>query len=170
MSGNGHQERTLVLIKPDGVRRALIGKIVGRFERAGLKVSALRMTAPTRKMAETHYDYDDIAGRHSEAIWRQLVEYIAGRPVVAAVLEGDGVINVVRKMCGSTEPASAPPGTIRGDYCHVGYGLANRTGSAVRNVVHASADPADAEREIPIWFRPEEILTFERADSADQVG
>ncbi len=145
-------ERTLVLVKPDGVQRHLVGKIISRFEDAGLKIVGMKMIWVDGKFAEKHYRREDIAERHGEKIWRNLIELIIEGPVVAMVLEGTEAIEVVRKIVGSTEPKTAMPGTIRGDFSHHTYSHADSTGKAVRNVVHASANKEDAKIEIGVWF------------------
>jgi nucleoside-diphosphate kinase len=160
-------ERTLCLIKPDAVRRGLVGEILGRFEKAGFKVMGMKLLQADKALAEKHYLYDDIALRHGEAVWNNLNRFLVAGPMVAFVLEGVKAIASVRKICGSTEPASSAPGTIRGDYCHQSYDAASGAGSSVRNVIHASADAADAEREISVWFSPEELLDYRRNDQAE---
>ena len=130
-------ERTLVLVKPDGVQRGLIGEIVGRFERRGLKVVGMRLLLVPREMAERHYAVH--AGKH---FYAGLVEFITSGPVAAVVLEAPDAIAMVRSMVGRTMPAQADPGTIRGD-----LGVAG-----LRNLVHASDAPETAEAEIDLWF------------------
>ncbi len=160
-------ERTLVLVKPDGVRRGLAGEILARLERAGLKIVAMKMVRATRPQAEKHYTYEDIAVRHGEAVRNQLLDYITAGPVVAAVFEGDACIEVVRKLAGATEPRKAAPGTIRGDYCHHTFALGNAAGKPVHNVIHASATVEDAAREIPIWFDDAEFQAYKRSDETE---
>ncbi len=136
-------EQTLVLIKPGAVGRGLVGEILARFERRGLRIRAMKYLLVDREMAERHYD------EHREKdFFGELVASITSRPVVAFVLEGPEAIAVVRKMMGSTNPLAAEPGTIRGD-----FGL-----EILANVVHGSDGAASAEREIGLYFRPEEIL------------
>ncbi|BCR21070.1 nucleoside-diphosphate kinase [Borrelia miyamotoi] len=157
-------QRTLCVIKPDGVRRGLIGSVISKFERAGLKIVAAKMILVDRKMAETHYLYDDIAVRHGEFIWQSLIDFIMSSPVFAFVVEGVEVIDVVRKFCGSTEPKMASPGTIRGDFAYHSFNYANEKKCSVYNVIHASANVDDAIREISVWFKENEILIYERDD------
>lgn len=140
-------ERTLVLVKPDGVQRGLIGDILARFERKGLKVVGLRLLQVPRPMAEEHYAVH--AGKHFHA---GLVEFITSGPVAAAVLEGPDAVAVVRKLVGATMPGQADPGTIRGD-----LGI-----SGLRNLVHASDSPETATSEVALWFGADEPLAYER--------
>lgn len=135
------------MVKPDGVQRGLVGEILGRFERKGYKVVALKMLRVTRELAERHY------GEHrGKPFFEGLVAFITSGPVVAAVLEGRDVIAGVRQMMGPTDPAKAPPGTIRGD-----FGI-----DVGRNVVHGSDGPASAAREIALFFTPEELIDWRR--------
>lgn len=152
-------ERTLILIKPDGVERGLTGKILARFEEAGLKLIALKMLRIDRKMAMRHYT-EELAKRRGEHIRNVMLDYISAGPVAAAVIEGVGAIEVVRKLTGDTEPRAALPGTIRGDFTHVSYKYADGKKGPVKNVVHASADKEDAKREIELWFSKNEIHSY----------
>lgn len=142
-------DRTFVLLKPDAVQRGLIGEIVGRFERRGLKLLGLKMLHVTRSLAQTYY-----AEHKGKAFFEPLMTYITSGPVVAMVLEGDGAIAAVRKLMGETDSAQAEPGTIRGD-------LALTIG---RNVIHGSDSPESAKREISLFFKPDEIHTYSRID------
>lgn len=141
-------ERTLVLIKPDGVQRGLIGEIVGRFERRGLRVLAAKLIQVSRELAEEHY-----AVHRGKFFYDDLVAYITSAPVFGCVLEGPNAIQVVRTMVGATRPHEAAPGTIRGDLALTG----------LRNLIHASDAPETAAQEIALWFRPEEIVSYERS-------
>jgi nucleoside-diphosphate kinase len=135
-------ERTLVLVKPDAMRRALAGEILARFERRGLELRDARMLTVDRSIAEEHY------AEHTEKpFFGELVEFITSGPTLAVVVEGDGAINVVRTTIGATNPADAAPGTIRGDLSI----------SMPDNLVHGSDSPESAEREIALWF-PDEAL------------
>lgn len=144
-------DRTFVLLKPDAVQRGLVGEIVQRFERRGLKVVALKMVRVTRSLAETYY-----AEHRGKPFFEPLMSYITSGPVVAMVLEGDAAVALVRKMMGKTDSAEAEPGTIRGD-------LAMTIG---RNVIHGSDSPESAKREIPLFFKPEEFHAYVRPDQA----
>jgi nucleoside-diphosphate kinase len=141
-------ERTLVLIKPDGVQRGLVGEIVGRFERKGLKLVGLRMLDVSRELAERHYAVH--AGKH---FYAGLVEFITSGPVAAVALEGPDAIATVRRMVGRTMPNEAEPGTIRGD-----LGI-----SGLRNLIHASDAPETAASELAMWFDPADLVAYGRA-------
>ncbi len=140
-------QRTLVLAKPDAVQRGLIGEIIGRFERKGLKVAGLRLLTVPRPMAEEHYAVH--AGKH---FYDGLVDFITSGPVAAIALEGPDAISVVRRMVGKTMPNEAEPGTIRGD-----LGV-----SGLRNLVHASDAPDTAETELALWFEAGMLLAYRR--------
>ena len=140
-------ERTLVIVKPDGVQRALVGEIVGRLERRGLKIVAMELRRIDRALAERHY-----AEHQGKPFYPGLVEHITSGPVVLMVLEGPDAIAVVRTTNGATNPVTAAPGTIRAD-----YGLA-----LGRNLVHASDGPESAAREVALFFGDEAILSYER--------
>jgi len=139
-------ERTLVVLKPDAVQRAISGEILARFERRGLRISALRLFRVDRAMAEKHY-----AVHKGKFFYDDLVKVISSSPVVAMVLEGPNAIAVVRAMVGATRPHEAAPGTIRGDYALVG----------LRNLVHASDAPDTARSEIALWF-PDGVVDYTR--------
>ncbi|MEW6726042.1 nucleoside-diphosphate kinase [Desulforudis sp. 1088] len=140
-------ERTFAMVKPDGVQRGLAGEIIKRFEQKGFKIVALKMMRIDRAMAERHY------GEHREKpFFGDLVSFITSGPVVAMVIEGKDAVQGVRDMMGATNPLKAAPGTIRGTF-GVDVG---------RNVVHGSDSPASAEREINLFFKPEEIVEFDR--------
>jgi len=151
-------ERTLVLIKSDGVQRALIGRIIQRFEDAGLKIVGLKMQHVTKDFAKKHYF--DVAERRGEKVLNSLLEYLSEGPVVAIVFEGIHAVELVRKIVGSTEPKSSPPGTIRGDFAHHAYDYADAKATSVRNLIHASGKIEEANYEINLWFTPEEIHTY----------
>jgi len=140
-------ERTFVMVKPDGVQRGLVGEIISRIERKGLKIVAMKMLRIPKELAEEHY-----AEHRAKPFFSSLLSYITSGPVVAMVVEGKNAVKVVRKLVGATNPSEAEPGTIRGDF---GLDLG-------RNVVHASDSTASAEREIGLFFRKEEILDYRR--------
>ncbi len=135
-------EKTFVMIKPDAVKRGLIGEIISRFERKGLKIKALKMVKLTRERAEQLYSV-----HRDKPFFNDLVEFVTSGPVVAMVLEGDSAISVVRLLIGSTDARKAAPGTIRGDFAL----------DIQENVVHASDSPESFEREYRVFFTPEEI-------------
>ena len=143
------KERTFMMIKPDAVQRGLIGEIVSRFEKKGIKIIAMKMVSVSRDLAEKHY------GVHKgKPFFEPTVKYIISSPVVAMVLEGENTIDMVRGMMGKTNPQEASPGTIRGDF-----------GQFIgRNIVHGSDGPDTAKFEINLWFKPEEISSYSRID------
>lgn len=141
-------EQTLVLVKPDGVQRSLVGEVISRLERRGLKLVALKLMQVDTALARRHY------GEHSERpFFRGLVDFITSGPLVAMVWEAENAIHLVRQTMGATDPVSSAPGTIRGD-----FGV-----SIGRNIVHGSDGPESAKREINLFFRPEEILAYNRS-------
>ena len=145
-----HQERTFIAIKPDGVQRGFISEIIGRFERKGFKLAALKQLIPSKELAQKHY------GVHKDRpFFSDLVDFISSGPVVAMVWEGEGVISCARKMIGATKPLEAEPGTIRGD-------LAINIG---RNIIHGSDGSDTASFEINLWFNNEEICDWDPSDS-----
>jgi len=153
-------ERTLVVIKPDGVQRGLVGRIIQRFEDAGLKIIALKQIQMDKDFAGQHYH--DVAKRRGEDIFRANIKFVVDGPVVAFVLEGVEAIETVRKMVGDTEPKSAPPGTIRGDFAHQSFQWKNQGNvGAIRNLIHASSSQEDAKREIELWFLENEIHSYD---------
>jgi nucleoside-diphosphate kinase len=149
-------EKTLVLIKPDGVQRGIVGEVLQRFERVGLKIAAMKMVHIDKEFAQKHY-----SAHVDKAFYPGLESLITMGPVVAMILEGIDAIALVRKMVGATEPKSAAPGTIRGDYAHVSYGYADEKGISIKNVIHASGDADDAKKEVALWFTEEEIFDYE---------
>lgn len=179
------EERTLAVIKPDGIQRSLVGEIVRRFERMGLKLVGIKMTLPTSNFVEAHYTLDagwkQSVGEKSikayeakgmkhpigndplkvaDFVLDKLKRYITSGPVVAMVLEGAHAVAIVRKVVGSTEPLSSDVGTIRGDFVLDSYQISDIDGRAVRNLIHASGSPEEAAREIPHWFSPGEIIDY----------
>lgn len=142
-------ERTYIMVKPDGVQRSLVGEIVGRIEKKGFKIIAMKMLKIDSEKASDHY------GEHKEKpFFKDLVDFITSGPVVAMVIEGEDSINGMRSMMGMTDPKRSAPGTIRGDF---GINLS-------RNVIHGSDSPESAKREISIFFDKEEVLDFGRID------
>ncbi|MBP6084854.1 nucleoside-diphosphate kinase [Candidatus Gracilibacteria bacterium] len=154
-----HMQRTLVLIKPDGVQRGLIGEIISRFEKAGLKMIGLKMVHVSEDFARKHYT-EDLELRRGAKVRNMMVTAMSKEPIVAIALEGVEAIEVVRKMIGSTEPKAALPGTIRGDYAHISYGRADAQEKVVYNLVHASGDAKDASYEVPLWFSDNELVDY----------
>ena len=149
-------EKTLVLIKPDGVERGLIGEIITRFEKVGFKISAMKLIKVDSDFSKKHY-----AEHIEKKFYNGLEAMITMGPVVAMAIEGVDAIENVRKMVGATEPKGAAPGTIRGDYCHVSYKHADEKGISVKNIIHASSNQEDAARELELWFKPSEFFSYE---------
>lgn len=177
------KERTFVIIKPDGVQRSLVGEIIKRFERTGLKIAAMKFFVADEKRLWTHYNKDDAwyelkgnntiknrqaagmvvdkpAIEYGKDIVRALVSFMSCGPVIAMVLEGNEAVGIVKKIVGATEPLSSDVGTLRGDFTLDSYNLSNIDGRAVRNLIHCSDKPEEALREIGIWFKEEEILSY----------
>lgn len=140
-------ERTLVLVKPDGVQRLLVGRILARYEDRGLKIVGLKLVRVDHALAEAHY-----AVHREKPFFAGLVEFITSAPLVAAVLEGPDAIAVVRTLNGATRPVEAAPGTVRGDFAL----------ETAQNLVHASDSAATAAAELALWFAPDELLAYER--------
>jgi len=158
---NDHFEKTLVLIKPDGLKRGLIGKIVSRFEDAGLKIVGMKMKHADEEFAKKHYT-EDITIRRGQKVRDLLIAYLSVSPVVAMVIEGVGAVDIVRKIVGETEPKKALPGTIRGDFQHVSYDFSNDpdVDIVVKNLIHASANKEDASQEVSLWFEDNEMYKY----------
>lgn len=186
MSKHPHQERSLVLLKTDAVQRSLVGEIIKRFEQTGLKISALKMLNATEAQLLEHYNKDDDwyqkkgtgivedlknmgkpvekeALEYGKDIIRTIVKYMQESPVVALVLEGNKATAVVTKIVGTTEPTTSDVGTIRGDYTLDSFAHAAYEDRAVRNLVHQSESPEEAEREIAIWFTKDELMDYTTA-------
>lgn len=180
---NPKKERTLVILKPDAVQRGLIGETIKRIEKTGLKLVALKLVNASEEQLWAHYNKDDewyqkkgsntISEReklglpvekealeYGKDIIRALVKFMSCGPIVPMIWEGNKAVGIVKKLVGSTEPLSSDSGTIRGDYTIDSYELASLDDRAVRNLIHCSDPVSDAEREIPIWFTPEEILNY----------
>ncbi len=177
-------ERTLVIIKPDGIQRNLIGEIMKRYERTGLKLVALKMLVPTRELIEQHYTLDPqwrrITGEKTIKGFKdkglkapsedpleitgillgRLASYMTSGPVIVMVWQGAHAVQIVRKITGGTEPLMSPVGTIRGDFLLDSYQMTEADERAVRNLVHASGSPTEAEDEIAHWFTKKEIIDY----------
>lgn len=183
MAEHPKKERTLVIIKPDGVQRSLMGEIIRRIERTGLKLVALKFVVPKEDQCWKHYNKDDewflkkgeriIADRkehgmpiekdateYGKGIIQVNVNYFTSGPVLAIIVEGNQSVAVVKKIVGGTEPSNSDVGTIRGDFTIDSYGLSTLDNRAVRNLAHCSDSPEEAEREIPLWFTPAEIINY----------
>ncbi len=154
-------ERTLIVLKPDAVQRGIVGEIITRFERAGFKIVATKMLNPDYEHYHRHYEgIGTLKTRKGDEIFESQLAAMMDGPVIAMILEGVDAVETVRKMVGSTEPKSALPGTIRGDYAHVSYGAAASVGKGVGNIIHASADQKEAKLEIAHWFSDNEIHDY----------
>lgn len=183
MSKKPNQERSLVLLKTDAVQRSLVGEIIKRFEQTGLKISAMKMLNATEAQLLEHYNKDDAwyqkkgegivadllaqgrpvekeAMEYGKDIVRTVVKYMQASPIVALVFEGNKAVSVVTKIVGTTEPSTSDVGTIRGDYTVDSFAHATYENRAVRNLVHQSESPEEAEREIKIWFKDDEIMKY----------
>lgn len=183
MSKFPHQERSLVILKPDTVQRSLVGEVIKRFEQTGLKISAMKMIVATEAQLLEHYNKDDAwyerkgkgvveelksQGKeidkepieYGKDIIRTIVRYMTAAPVVALIMEGNKAVSVVTKIVGTTEPSTSDVGTIRGDYTLDSYSHATFENRAVRNLVHQSESPEEAEREIAIWFKEAEVMDY----------
>ncbi|MBS3099885.1 nucleoside-diphosphate kinase [Candidatus Pacearchaeota archaeon] len=152
-------QKTLVLIKPDGIQRGLIGEIIKRFEQKGLKIVGMKMLKSEKKLAEEHYS-EEIAKKHGEPVRKALLDFIISAPIIAMCIEGSSAISSVRKIVGNTYPGDADIGTIRGDYAHASKAYAKSNAKALPNLVHASENEQDAKREIALWFASNEINSY----------
>lgn len=191
-------EQSVVLIKPDGVQRGLAGEIIARFEKAGLKIVAMKMVRVDKQFATKYYGYNDEwfenVGKKVREFYKEKgydagedfskltnmeigkmvqgwnVNYLTEGPVIAMVLEALGVVEIVRKMVGSTYPQSAPPGTIRGDYSFDSPLLSNLKRRSVYNLIHASGTPDEAQLEKQLWFKDNEIQQYKRVEELLMMG
>ncbi len=155
-------EQTLVVFKPDAMQRGLVGEILTRFERVGLRIVGTKMLAPDNDHYYTHYEeIGKLKTRAGDNIFDITLKMMSAGPVIAMVFEGVEAVALVRKMVGATEPKSSAPGTIRGDFSHMSYGYADAEGKGIPNLIHASGDPAEAEQEIAHWFTDGELFDYE---------
>ncbi len=177
-------ERTLVFIKPDGVQRSLVGEIIRRFERIGLKLVGVKMLVPTVKQVEDHYllepGWKETVGRKAiesyakkgiepptkdalaagEKVLEGLRKYLTSGPVVLMVWKGAHAVSIVRKIAGSTEPLTSDVGTIRGDFVLDSYQMSDKDNRSVRNLLHASGSVTEAEKEVALWFSNDELIKY----------
>lgn len=184
------EEKTLILIKPDGVQRSLIGEVIRRYERSGLKLVGMKMLIPTEELVEKHYLVDpewriktgkktiesylkkgktppsDDPLKVTEVILNNLKKYMVKGPVVAMVWQGMHAVGIVRKITGGTEPLTSDVGTIRGDLTIDSYEVADIDTRAVRNLIHASGATDEAEKEIKLWFKDDEIIKYKLVGEA----
>lgn len=174
-------ERTLVILKPDAVKRAITGEIITRFEKAGLKIIGCKMMVPGMELLKKHYpdalipivgnktkeDWDVYGIEYSETIeeiGKMIIdstrEFMRSAPVIALVLEGGHAVEIIRKMVGKTGPKDSAPGTIRGDYAHLSLGRASLQRKGAANIIHASGTPEEAQKEIEMWFNSDELFDY----------
>lgn len=155
-------ERTLIILKPDALQRGIAGEILSRFERVGLKIVAVKMLKPDYDHYYHHYEnIGKMVSRRGKAAFDVTLALMQDGPVIAIVLEGIEAVAQVRKMVGTTEPKTALPGTIRGDYAHISFDYANGKGVSIPNLIHASGDVAEAAEEIKHWFSDDELFDYE---------
>jgi len=186
----GQKERTLVLIKPDGVQRSLIGELIRRYEQTGLKLVGLKFLIPSPERIGKHYLVADTwletLGTKAKSsyvrkgikppfndpikigqqVLKRLKKYVSSGPIVVMIWQGNEAVGIVRKITGGTEPLSSDVGTIRGDLTIDSYGLADVDYRAIRNLIHASANPEEAEKEIKVWFKENEIVKYRLVSEA----
>ncbi|MFT4312905.1 MAG: nucleoside-diphosphate kinase [Candidatus Woesearchaeota archaeon] len=181
------REHTLVLLKPDAVQRGIIGEIISRFERCGMKISAMKMVQPNDKLAGNHYADDEewlnsVGEKQKKSyelqskpldktsielgqlVRQKLISYLMSSPIIALVLTGHNAVLHVRKLVGETSPQESRPGTIRGDFSFDTYQLADYHARPIQNLIHASSSVEEAKREIQIWFEEDEIHTWKKID------
>lgn len=177
------KERTLVIIKPDGIQRSLVGEIIKRIERTGFKFVAFKLLVPKEEQCWSHYNKDDVwfeakgskiikdreekglpvektAIEYGKDILRGNVNFFMSGPVLAMVIEGNQSVGIIKKLVGGTEPLTSDVGTIRGDFTLDSYALAGIDIRAVRNLIHCSDSPQEAEREVQIWFDEKDIINY----------
>jgi nucleoside-diphosphate kinase len=155
-------ERTFIILKPDAVQRGIVGEILTRFERVGLKIVGAKMLQPSEEHFHHHYEgISQMVSRRGQKAFDVTLAMMQEGPVIAFVLEGIEAVSLVRKMVGTTEPKSALPGTIRGDYAHMSFGHADKEGIGIPNIIHASGDEKEAEQEIAHWFSDSELFDYE---------
>jgi len=184
MKAHPKNDKTLVIIKPDGVQRSLVGEVIKRYERVGLKLVAMKLVFPSKEQVVRHYSVDPEWKRKvgekniknyetkglkppttdpikmGDKVIETLTKYMTSGPVIAMVLQGAHSIPVVRKITGGTEPLTSDVGTIRGDFMLDSYQMSDLDGRAVRNIIHASSSTEEAEKEIAIWFKKDEIVNY----------
>lgn len=183
------EERTFVIVKPDGVQRSLIGEIIRRLERTGLKFIAFKFLVPSRELCLAHYNKDDAwfekvgtrivnerkekglavekpVNEYGKDILEGNVRFLTSGPVLAMVLEGNQAVGIVKKLVGGTEPLTSDVGTIRSDFTVDSYAMAGLDSRCVRNLVHCSDEPSEAAREIKLWFKDNELIKYRHINEA----
>ncbi len=154
-------QRTLILFKPDSVQRGIVGEILTRFERVGLKIIGTKMIFPSKDHYHKHYEgIGKMVTRRGEKAFDMALEFMTQGPVIAMVFEGVEAVELARKLVGGTEPKTALPGTIRGDYSHMSFGYADEHNVGIPNLIHASGSIEEAEQEISHWFSDFEIYDY----------
>jgi nucleoside-diphosphate kinase len=154
-------ERTLIVFKPDSVQRGIVGEILSRFEKTGLKIVGAKMLQPSYDHYFHHYEnIGQMISRRGQKAFDVTLSMMNEGPVIAFVLEGVEAVSLVRKMTGATEPKEALPGTIRGDYSHMSFFHADENGVGVPNIIHASGNTEEAEKEIDYWFSETELFSY----------
>ncbi|HEU0266516.1 MAG TPA: nucleoside-diphosphate kinase [Candidatus Saccharimonadaceae bacterium] len=154
-------ERSLVLFKPDTIQRGLVGEILTRFERVGLEIVATKMLKPSLEHYHKHYEeIGQMITRRGQHAFDVTLEMMLAGPVIAMVFEGVEAVELIRKLVGTTEPKSAQPGTIRGDYSHMSFGYADAKNKGIPNLIHASGNVEEAEKEIAHWFSEDELYDY----------
>ena len=154
-------ERTLVLFKPDAVQRGIVGEILTRFERVGLKIVGTKMIFPGKSHYHRHYEeIGKMVTRRGEKAFDMTLNFMTQGPVIAMVLEGIESVELVRKIVGGTEPKTAIPGTIRGDYSHMSFGYADKRAVGIPDLIHASGDSSEAKDEFNHWFKRTELYAY----------
>lgn len=192
------KQQALIIIKPDGVQRGIMGKIIRRFEQVGLTIAGFKLIRATKEQVTNHYpsydawfakvgkrtldnyakkglDAKKILGTNDpigigKVVKEWLIDFMMESPLLCFVVEGYNVIEIIRKLCGETNPLYALPGTIRGDFTTDSIELANKKGRPIRNLIHASDNLEDAKKEISVWFTPDEIFSYSRADEEIMFG
>ena len=157
-----HTEKTLIILKPDSVQRGIVGEIISRFEKAGLKIIGMKMMRPDKDHYYHHYEtIGKVVSRRGQKVFDNNLALMQEGPVIAMVLEGIEAVALGRKIVGATEPKSALPGTIRGDYAHMSFAHADTANISVPTVIHASGDLAAAKQDIAHWFSESELYEYE---------
>lgn len=184
-------ERTLVIVKPDGIQRSLIGEIIQRYERVGFKLVGLKLLIPTNDQAKKHYmvggeEWLETVGKKAFAAYEKKglkspfatprengvailetnAKYLSSGPVIAMIWQGAHIVEIIRKLTGGTEPRTSDAGSIRGDFVHDSYMMADADTRSIRNLIHASGTPEEAGKEIPIWFSEDEIFDYRLINEA----
>jgi len=155
-------QKTLIIFKPDAVQRGIVGEILTRFERVGLKIVGAKMLSPTKDQFYEHYEnIGKMVSRRGKKAFDVTVDFMLQGPVIAMVLEGIDAVALVRKLVGTTEPKTAGVGTIRGDYSHISFDYADSAGKSTPNLIHASGNIEESEQEVNYWFADSELYEYQ---------